>query len=121
MDKILEKIYATLGENLYLSCPVLSGNMRNHIDVKTVLGGAKEITIVISAPFYDQKEWDKNRKIVLTGEVKNGKHDYAEEVNTFGPFGKPGKSQYWVNRSCYEVAQVIANETGAVVINELPL
>lgn len=121
MDKVLEKIYTALGDMLYLSCPVLSGNMRNHINIETVLGGTKEMTIVISAPFYDQKEWDKNRKIVLTGEVKNGKSDYSEEVNTFGPFGKPGKSQHWVNRSCFIVSHAIANEIGAVVVNELPL
>lgn len=121
MDRIVERIAKLLDDDLYLSCPVLSGNMRNHIDLNTVIEGDEEMTIVISAPFYDLKEWQKTKRIKFTGDIINGKHDYAEWVNTIGPFGHSGRSTHWVNRSCYEVVMAIANEIGAQVINELPL
>lgn len=121
MDKIVEKLYTLLEDDLYLSCPVLSGNMRHHIDINTVLPEDKEVNIVISAPFYNVKEWEKNHRIVFTGEVIKGKHDYAQWVNDLGPFGKSGRSQHWVNRVCYEVCTAVANEIGAEVVNELPL
>lgn len=121
MDRTVEKIAILLEDDLYLSCPVLSGNMRHHIDLNTMLQSDEEAVIVISAPFYDQKEWEKNHKIVFTGKSVNGKHDYAEWVNAIGPFGRAGRSTHWVNRSIYEVVTAIANEIGAEVVNELPL
>ena len=121
MHYLVEKIAKLLDSDLYLSCPVLSGNMRHHIDLNTVIEGDEEMTIVISAPFYNLKEWQKTKRIEFTGDVINGKHDYAEWVNTIGPFGHSGRSTHWVNRSCYEVVTAIANEIGAQVINELPL
>lgn len=121
MTALLEKLYSLLNEDLYLSCPVLSGNMRNHIDLNTVQPGDKEITIVISAPFYDMKEFKKSGQVKYTNKVVDGRTDYAQWVNDLGPFGRPGRSQHWVNRTCYDVASAIANEVGGVVINELDL
>ena len=117
----LEKLYSLVNENLYLSCPVMSGNMRNHIDLNTVLKDDEEVEIVISAPFYDMNEWQKNHRIVFTGQVINGKHDYAEWVNALGAFNKGGRDVNWVHRAIYEAACTLASEINAEVINELPL
>lgn len=121
MTRILEQLYTLLNENLYLSCPVLSGNMRSHIDMNTVLKDSEEVEIVISAPFYDLKEWEKNKRIVFTGDIVNGMHDYAYWVNALGAFGKGGRDVNWVHRAIYEVCCAIAGEHNAVVINKLPL
>ena len=117
----LEKLYNLVDENLYLSCPVLSGNMRHHIDVNTVLAGDEEVNIVISAPFYDMKEWQKNHRIKYTGGIKNGKHDYAYWVNALGAFAKGGRDVNWVHRAIYEAVCTFASEIDAEVVNELPL
>lgn len=119
MNYILEKLYSLVDENLYLSCPVMSGNMRHHIDVNTVLAGDEEVEIVISAPFYDLTEWEKHRRIKFTGEVIDGMHDYAFWVNEIGPFGKGGRDVNWVPRAIYEAVSTVASEIGAEVINEL--
>ena len=117
----LEKLYNLVDENLYLSCPVLSGNMRHHIDVNTVLKGDEEVEIVISAPFYDLNEYLKTGKIVFTGDIKNGMHDYAYWVNAVGAFGKGGRNVNWVHRAIYEAVCTFAAEIDAEVVNELPL
>jgi len=121
MTRVLEQLYTLLNENLYLSCPVLSGNMRNHIDMNTVLKDSEEVEIVISAPFYDLKEWEKNHRIVFTGDIVDGMHDYAYWVNALGAFGKGGRDVNWVHRAIYEVCCAVASEIGAEVVNELPL
>lgn len=117
----LEKLYNLVSENLYLSCPVMSGNMRHHIDVNTVLKDDEEVEIVISAPFYDLNEWKKNHQIKFTGKIINGKHDYAYWVNALGAFAKGGRDVHWVHRAIYEATCVLAGEIDAIVINELPL
>ena len=117
----LEKLYNLVDENLYLSCPVMSGNMRHHIDVNTILKSDEEVEIVISAPFYDLKEWQKNHRIVFTGAVINGKHDYAYWVNALGAFAKGGRDVNWVHRAIYEAVCTFASEIDAEVINELSL
>ncbi len=118
----LEKLYNLVDENLYLSCPVLSGNMRHHIDVNTVLKGDEEVEIVISAPFYDLKEWEKNHRIKFTGAIIDGKHDYAYWVNALGAFGgKNTRSKNWVHRAIYEACCTLASEINAEVINELSM
>lgn len=117
----LEKLYNLVDENLYLSCPVLSGNMRHHIDVNTVLKDDEEVEIVISAPFYDLKEWQKTGRIKFTGETINGKHDYAYWVNAVGAFGRGGRDVNWVHRAIYEAVCTFASEIDAEVINELAL
>ena len=118
----LEKLYNLVNENLYLSCPVMSGNMRSYIDVNTVLQGDEEVSIVISAPFYNISEWMKTGKIEFTGDVVNGKHDYAYWVNALGAFGRPtSPSRNWVHRAIYEAVCTFASEIDAQVVNELPL
>lgn len=117
----LEKLYNLVDENLYLSCPVMSGNMRHHIDVNTVLKSDEEVEIVISAPFYDLKEWQKTKRIKFTGDIINGKHDYAYWVNALGAFAKGGRDVNWVHRAIYEAVCTFASEIDAQVINELPL
>jgi len=117
----LEKLYNLVDENLYLSCPVLSGNMRHHIDVNTVLKDDEEVEIVISAPFYDLKEFTKSGRIKFTGATIDGKHDYAYWVNALGAFGRGGKDVNWVHRAIYEAVCTFASEIDAEVINELAL
>ncbi len=117
----LEKLYNLVDENLYLSCPIMSGNMRHHIDVNTVLKGDEEVEIVISAPFYDLKEWQKNHKIKFTGAIIDGKHDYAYWVNALGAFAKGGRDVHWVHRAIYEAVCTLASEIDAEVVNELPM
>lgn len=118
MEEIF-KLFFLLEEGLKLNSPVLSGSMRAHIEVVSVT--EKEAVICIKAPFYDTAEYEATKKIIYTGNSYNGITDYAMWVNNLGAFGKGNKSQYWVNRVCKEVAEVIASEMGAQVINELPL
>ena len=112
-SKIIEKTHNLLYTNLLLKSPVLSGSMKMHIQDN----GEREI--VIDAPFYDLKEWNKTGNIVYTGKVYNGVSAYASIVNEMGAFGKHNKSEGWVNRAILEVANVIANEIGAEVVYEL--
>lgn len=115
----LEKLHALIFSNLIYNSPVLSGNMQSLIQLGQV--GSSEMEIIIDAPFYDQKKWNKDKVIVHTGETINGLTAYASSVNKSGGFGSHNKSEHWVNRVCVECAQAIANEIGAVVINELEL
>lgn len=118
----LEQLYNLVDENLYLSCPVLSGNMRHHIDVNTVLAGDEEVSIVISAPFYDLNEFNKTGRIKFTGKTIDGKHDYAYWVNKLGAFGgKNTRAKNWVHRAIYEAVCTFASQIDATVINELAL
>lgn len=117
MDNIVERLHALLFSNLILSSPVLSGNMQSLIQVG--LQGSDTREIIIDAPFYDPKKWEKEKVIVHTGEVIDGRTAYAEWVNKYGAFFKHNKSEGWVNRSILEVVTAIANEIGAQVIYEL--
>ena len=112
-EKIVEKIHTLLLSNLAFNSPVLSGNMKAHIKEN----GSREI--VIEAPFYDMKLWKKTGAIVLTGATIYGRTDYAEWVNRLGAFATHNKSEHWVNDTILSVVNVIANEIGADVINEL--
>lgn len=112
---IVEKINGLLFESLILQSPILSGNMLMNIKQENTN------TILIEAPFYDLKKWGKEGIIVHTGENRNGKTDYAVDVNLEGGFGTHNKSEHWVNRCIVSVCQIVANEIGAEVINELPL
>lgn len=113
MEDVVGKIHALLFSNLVMSSPVLSGNMKSFI--KT----GSDNTIIIDAPFYDMRKWEKDKVVVHTGETINGRTAYAEWVNRLGAFGRHNKSERWVNRAILEVVQAIANEMGAEVIYEL--
>lgn len=114
-----EKLYGLVFYNLHAQSPVLSGNMRSLIQTSQAYGS--EFVIVIDAPFYDMKEWQKNHQIVHTGKTVNGQTAYAQMVNDVGAFGRHNKSEHWVNRVCVEAAITLASEIGADVINELEL
>lgn len=117
MENIVEKIHALLFSNLVMQSPVLSGNMQSMIQVGIQGGDTREI--IIDAPFYDMKRWNKDKVVVHTGEVVNGMTAYAESVNRSGAFGRHNKSEGWVNRAIKEVVETIANEIGAEVVYEL--
>ena len=113
MDNIVEKLHSLLYTVLTLESPVLSGNMKMHIK------SPNEREIVIDAPFYDMKKWEKDKIIVHTGEIIDGRTAYAEWCNRLGAFNSHNKSEKWVNRAVLEAAYAIANEIGATVIYEL--
>lgn len=115
----LIKLVNLVSAELSVNCPVLSGNMKSNLEIVDIR--SNEITICISAPFYDLKEWKKTGVIKHTGQNINGKTDYAMWVNLLGAFGRHNKSQFWVHRSIYNSVFTIANEIGATVVNRLPL
>ena len=119
MTNDAEKLYALVFYNLHAQSPVLSGNMRSFIQTAQAYGS--EFVIMIDAPFYDGKEWQKNRNIIHTGKTVNGQTAYAQMVNDIGAFGTRNKSMHWVNRVCVQSAITLASEIGAEVINELEL
>lgn len=114
-----EKLYALVFYGLHCQSPVLSGNMLSMIQTSQAYGS--EFVILIDAPFYDMKQWQKNKTVVHTGKTVNGRTAYAQWVNKVGAFGKRNKSMHWVNRVCVEAATALASEIGAEVINELEL
>lgn len=114
MENIVEKIHALLFSNLIMQSPVLSGNMQSMIQIG--MQGSATREIIIDAPYYDMKRWNKDKVVIHTGETINGKTAYAEDVNLYGAFGRHNKSEGWVNRAVKEVVEAIANETGAQVI-----
>lgn len=119
MENAVMVLQSILFMKLVNDSPVLSGNMQ--MSISCGLTSPKESEIVIAAPYYDLKEWTRNRVIKRTGESKNGKTDYAYYVNLLGGFATHNKSEKWVNRTIYEVVSSFANELSATVINKLPL
>lgn len=119
MEDIVEKLHALLFSNLVMQSPVLSGNMQSMI--QTGMQGSATREIIIDAPYYDMKKWNKDKVVVHTGQVINGKTAYAEDVELYGAFGRHNKSQGWVGRAIKEVVEAIANETGAQVVYEIRL
>ena len=113
----MEKIHSLLFSNLTMSSPVLSGNMKSFIKTGNV--GINTREIIIDAPFYDMKKWEKEKVIVHTGETIAGRTAYAEWVNRLGAFGRHNKSEGWVNRAVLEVVSAIANQVGAEVVYDL--
>lgn len=120
MDTNVQKIYNALMIDLYKNSPRMSGNMQSNLQLGEVKDNS--MTIIINAPYYDINQWKKDGQIVLTNkQSKNGTTDYAEVVNSIGAFGKRNKSTHWVNKTCLEVVNTIAQEIGAIVINKLPV
>lgn len=112
MQEIVDKIHSLLYSKLTMDVPVLSGNMSMNIS-------ANGSEIIIDAPFYDMKRWLKDGTIIHTGRIINGKTAYAEWVNRLGGFATHNDSEGWVNRAVLDVVNIIANEIGAEVIDEL--
>lgn len=119
MTQELEKLYNLINSNLLINCPVLSGNMKNGIQIKSV--NDDEVVIVIDAKFYDNEYWKKTKKIFHTGKTINGMDGYAFWVNQSGAFGRHNQSEGWVNRVLLGACDTIANEIGGEVIDELQL
>lgn len=116
-NEIKEELQLKLNWELIMNSPILSGNMQSFIQ----LGGIDtNYAILIQAPFYDAKKWNKERIIVHTGEIKDGYEHYAEWVNEAGGFGSHNKSENWVNRVCNMCAEEFAQKHGAKVIKRLP-
>ena len=116
MNETVEKIHVLLFNNLLMSSPILSGNMKSNIKQEVLTDGTQ---IIIDAPFYDFKTWVDTGAIVQTGEIIDGQLAYAYDVNQYGGFGTHNKSEGWVNRAILQVVRTIANEIGAEVIYEL--
>ena len=115
--EIVERLHGLLFSTLTMQSPVLSGNMKSLIKESVLDADTREI--VIDAPFYDMKKWEKDKVIVHTGETIDGRTAYAEWVNRLGAFGSHNKSEHWVNWAILSVVQAIANETEAYVIYEI--
>lgn len=119
MNWDLMKLYSLLQLGLKADAPVMSGNLKSGIKVKSVKGN--EITLEIDARFYDVSQWSKTGRIKYTGKSYDGITNYAMWLNDKGAFGSGNKSMHWVNRVCNDVSQAIANQINAQVVNELPL
>lgn len=117
MDDIVEMIHSLLYNILVIESPVLSGSMKSMIQSGMEDPSTREL--IIDAPFYDVKRWEKDRTIVYTGDVIQGRTAYAEWVNRLGGFGTHNKSEEWVNRAVHEVVDAIANGIGATVYYEI--
>lgn len=118
-DNPLVALADVIGIMLENLSPKLSGNMKEHIEVTEVTENS--ITLCISAKFYDLNEYNKSKNIIYTGKSYNGITDYAMWVNDKGAFGSQNKSMHWVNRICYNGANLIGNTIGAIVVNQLDL
>lgn len=112
---LVQDLTMLLLSSLRLDCPVLSGNMKTFISIEDV--SEDEITISISGPSYDLKQWRKTGQIIHTN-----KFDYAPIVNAVGAFGgRSKKSKHWANKSIVKACQIKANEWGAEVVNHLKI
>ena len=116
MDELKEFLKSSLLWTLVTKSPILSGSMQVHIQPTWSSDGT---IIVIEAPFYDQKEWRKNQRLVYTGESKYGFTDYAQWVNDAGGFGRHNKSEHWVNRVVNQVCKEVARKYDGIVEGEL--
>lgn len=117
MTTELQRLYSLLLSTLRFQSPVLSGNMKSGIHIKSI--NEDEVEIVIEAPFYDMKEYLKTNKIIKTGANYGGITDYAYWVNKLGGFATHNESEGWVNRVVERVCDTIANMYGWEVNNEL--
>lgn len=116
---IVEELSSLLLANLVLNSPRLSGNMKDNI--KIVEMGEHKVVIELSAKFYDTSLWQKTGVIKYTSKNYDSITDYPMWVNEVGAFGKHNASEHWVNRTCNDVCNIIANEYGGTVKNELEL
>lgn len=109
--ELVSLVYATLA----LDCPIMSGNMKSHIQHEEV--GNSFTRISISGPSYDIEKWKRTGEIEHTGE-----YDYAVSVNNVGAFqGRSKKSRHWANRSIVKACRAIANAYNAEVIVRVEL
>ena len=114
--EIEEYARSSLFWNLIKESPILSGSMQYHIQMGY---GNDGYEIIIEAPFYDMKKWQKDKTLVYTGESHNGVTDYALSVNEAGGFGRHNASEGWVNRCVNYVCRDVAQKYNGVVEGEL--
>ena len=115
MDSLFVELTNLVKTALELDCPILSGNMKDHIELENV--NENNALISISGPSYDVHYWEKTGIIKYTGD-----YDYAVSVNGVGAFGgKSTKSKHWVNKSIVKTCQIIASKYGAKVIIDVEL
>lgn len=115
MDTLYEELAMLVFTGLQLDCPVLSGNMQNHIEYEEV--GSDFTRICVSAPSYELNTWKKTGKIKYTNE-----YDYAVSVNNVGAFmGRSTKSKHWANKSIVKSCRAIAQNYNAEVIVNVEL
>lgn len=114
-DTLYEELSMLVFTTLQLDCPVMSGNMKNHIEYEEV--GSNFTRIGISGPSYDVETWRR------TGSIEhNGEYDYAVSVNNVGAFnGRSTKSKHWANKSIVKACKIIAEQYGAEVIVNVEL
>lgn len=109
-DTLYEELTMLVFTTLQLDCPVMSGNMKNHIEYEEF--GSNFCRIGVSGPSYDISTWKKTGSIEHTGE-----YDYAVSVNEVGAFnGKSSKSRHWANKSVIKACEAIAKMYDAEVI-----
>ena len=114
-DTLYEELTMLVFTTLQLDCPVMSGNMKNHIEYEEF--GSDFTRIGVSGPSYDIETWKKTGSIEHTGE-----YDYAVSVNEVGAFmGKSTKSKHWANKSIVKACRTIAGLYGAEVIVDVGL
>ena len=114
-DSLYAELTSLVFSTLLLDCPVMSGNMKHHIEYEEV--GSDFTRIAISGPSYDISKWR------TTGEIEHdGKYDYAISVNNVGAFaGRSTKSKHWANKSIVKACRTIAGLYGAEVIVNVEL
>ena len=114
-DTLYQELTMLIYTVLQLDCPVMSGNMQEHINYEQVENDFSRISI--SAPSYDVEWWKRTKQIEYTGE-----YDYAVSVNNVGAFmGKSTKSKHWVNKSIVKACEAIAPSYNAEVIVDVEL
>lgn len=110
MRAILQQMTNLMKFHLKNRAPVLSGNLKMSIETEVLNDHTTQI--VLNAPFYDMKEWTKNKNIVYTGKSINGVTDYPYWLNKEGAFGKHNSSEGWTDRAIMDVVRVIAAHYG---------
>lgn len=111
----IEKLAVLVLTGLKLDSPVLSGNMKSHINIESV--SDSEIVLSISGPSYDLPKWEETGQIIYTNE-----YDYALSVDTLGAFGgKSKKSKRWIEKSLKKSCDIKANEWEAEVVCNVQL
>lgn len=114
-DTLFNELMSLVYTTLKLDCPVLSGNMQNHIEYEEV--STNFARIGVSGPSYDFEKWVKTGVIEHTNQ-----YDYAVSVNNVGAFmGRNTRSKHWANRSIVKACRAVAFKYGAEVVVNVEL
>lgn len=114
-DDLFTHLTFLVFNNLKMECPILSGNMLNHIKIEDIQ--PKFVRIAIAGPSYDLRKWRQEGVIEYTG-----LYDYAVSVNNVGAFGgRSTKSRHWANRTIVNACKVIGQIYNAEVVVNVEL